>query len=232
MAKVIFDLIQRFEVENGVPRLVSTNIQVIEGGQDLMSLATNLLAQLGFYDKFEENRTSQYIGYKLKNPRKGSKRYQLVLAPRKEGLCISISKPIAQPHILELKCYTLCGFTDDGDDDFDTNILGIFWILPSQEDVFLTIMQNRYPDILKGETTGSFYLNCDTGYFDDNGIFGGEMVSMSPKDFKIENLGLSNTYIAFTEDKLFPYMLQGCVSSSETIEEFMSYFSQLLLEQQ
>ena len=76
MSKIIYDVIQRFEVENGVPRLVSTNIQVIEGGEDLLSLAISLLTKLGFYDKFEEKRTSQYIGYRIKNPGKGSKRYQ------------------------------------------------------------------------------------------------------------------------------------------------------------
>ena len=83
MSKIIYDVNQRFAVENGVPRLMSTNIQVIEGGDDLMSLAISLLTQLGFYDKFEENRTSQYIGYRLKNRVKGSKRYQLILADRK-----------------------------------------------------------------------------------------------------------------------------------------------------
>jgi hypothetical protein len=102
MSKIIYDIIQRFEVENGVPRLVSTNIQVIEGGEDLLSLAISMLTKLGFYEKFEENRTSQYTGYRLKNPGKGTKRYQLVLAQRKEGLCISISKDILRENILSL----------------------------------------------------------------------------------------------------------------------------------
>jgi hypothetical protein len=103
MSKIIYDVIQRFEVENGVPRLISTNIQVIKGGEDLMSLAASLLKQLGFYDKFKENRTSQYIGYRLKNPGKGDKRYQLVLAQRKEGLCISIPQDRLEPYLLKLK---------------------------------------------------------------------------------------------------------------------------------
>ncbi len=47
MSKTIYDVIQRFEVEKGVPRLISTNIQVIEGGEDLMSLAANLLEEAG-----------------------------------------------------------------------------------------------------------------------------------------------------------------------------------------
>ena len=110
MSKIIYDVIQRFEVENGVPRLVSTNIQVIEGGEDLLSLAISMLTKLGFYEKFEENRTSQYIGYRLKNPGKGAKRYQLVLAQRKEGLCISIPKDVFQPEILEINCWSDCIF--------------------------------------------------------------------------------------------------------------------------
>lgn len=232
MAKVIFDLIQRFEVEKSVPRLVSTNIQVIEGGEDLMSLATSLLTQLGFCDKFEENRTSQYMGYRCKNPRKGFKRYQLVLAQRKEGLCISVSKDVLEPDILEFKCLTLCGLTDDMDDEYQTNILGNFWVLPSKEDVFLKSMQSRYPDVLKGETAGSFFLNYYTSYIDDNGVDWGEMISMSPNDFKIEELGESNSYISFTEDKLFPYMLQGCVNSSEILEEFINCFAKKIMEQQ
>ena len=107
MSKIIYDVIQRFEVENGVPRLVSTNIQVIEGGEDLLSLAIRLLTKLGFYEKFDENRTSQYIGYRLKNPGKGAKRYQLVLAQRKEGLCISISQDVLKSEILNLVYLTV-----------------------------------------------------------------------------------------------------------------------------
>ncbi|MBK1990089.1 hypothetical protein A0J48_021595 [Sphaerospermopsis aphanizomenoides BCCUSP55] len=102
MSKIIYDVIQRFEVENGVPRLVSTNIQVIEGGEDLLSLAISMLAKLGFYEKFEEKRTSQYIGYRLKNPGKGAKRYQLVLSQRQDSLYISIPQILIYPHLLVL----------------------------------------------------------------------------------------------------------------------------------
>ena len=63
MSKIIYDVIQRFEVENGVPRLISTNIQVIEGGEDLMSLAANLLKQLGFDDKNEKHSTKAALGH-------------------------------------------------------------------------------------------------------------------------------------------------------------------------
>ena len=108
MSKIIYDVIQRFEVENGVPRLVSTNIQVIQGGEDLLSLAISLLTQMGFYEKFEEKRTSQYIGYRLKNPGKGDKRYQLVLSERKETLYISITKNILEQESLKIEECLVC----------------------------------------------------------------------------------------------------------------------------
>ena len=57
---LIYDLIQRFEVD-GVPTLISSNIQVIEGGSDLFSIAqewiiknTNLVSCC----------KQQYVGYK------------------------------------------------------------------------------------------------------------------------------------------------------------------------
>ncbi|MBD0261314.1 MAG: hypothetical protein ICV78_00930 [Tolypothrix sp. Co-bin9] len=231
MSKIIYDIIQRFEVENGVPRLVSTNIQVIEGGQDLLSLAISMLDKLGFYDKFEENRTSQYIGYKLKNPGKGAKRYQLVLAQRKEGLCLSVSKNVLQQDILELSCHTETGRMYDYSEDYETNILGKYWVIPSKEDIFLKSMQSHYKKILKGEVRGSFSLNSSYSYIDDDGVDWGTMLSMSPEEFKIEHLGDSSSYLMINEDKLFPYTWQVCISSREVLEEFLSYFAKILMEQ-
>ncbi|WP_375467754.1 hypothetical protein [uncultured Nostoc sp.] len=235
MSKIIYDVIQRFEVENGVPRLVSTNIQVIEGGEDLLSLAISMLEKLGFYDKFEENRTSQYIGYRLKNPGKGAKRYQLVLAQRKEGLCISIPKNVLQPDILELTCETENTFTDDEgnyDEYYQSNNLGKYWVLPSKEDVFLESMQSYYPNIFKGEVRGRFTLNSYDIYTERDGQIWGDMVSISPEEFNIEHFGNSNGYLIINEDKLFPYTWQVCISSKEVIEEFFSYFVKRLMEKQ
>ena len=234
MSKTVYDVIQRFEVENGIPRLVSTNIQVIQGGEDLMSLAIRLLSQLGFYDKFEENRTSQYIGFRLKNAGKGAKRYQTVLTQRKEGLCISIPKKVLQEDILELTCDTENAYIDSGDDideAYTKNILGRFWILPSKEDVFLESFRSYYPNILEGEVRGTFALNRYYVHLDDQGIDWGEPISMSPEEFKIEHLGDSSSYLAISEDKLFPYAGQVCITSREALEEFLNHFAKIIMEQ-
>ena len=97
-----FDLIQRIRVEDGVPRIVSTTIQVIEGGQDLLSQAINILSNIGFYEKFDEIRTSQYIGFKPKQRKKGNKRYQLILLQKQDELCISIPQEIAENFIFDI----------------------------------------------------------------------------------------------------------------------------------
>ncbi|BAY60665.1 hypothetical protein NIES22_07240 [Calothrix brevissima NIES-22] len=234
MSKIIYDVIQRFEVENGVPRLVSTNIQVIQGGEDLLSLAISILEKLGFQDKFEENRTSQYIGYRFKKSHRGAKRYQLVLAQRKEGLCISIPKNVLNQHILVLTCETEGQLIDCGDhfQQFTTNILGNFWVLPSKEDVFLEAVQSHYPDRLKGEVTGRVSLNSYYQYLDHEGTEWSDIISMSPDEFKVEHLGDSSSYLVINEDKLFPYTWQVCVTSKLILVEFINHFAKSILEQQ
>lgn len=79
---LIYDLIQRFEVIDGVPTLLSSNIQVIEGGSDLFSLAQQWLIK---NTKLVSYCKQQYVGYK---PSK-AKRYDLVLASRVTSLQIS-----------------------------------------------------------------------------------------------------------------------------------------------
>lgn len=239
MSKIIYDVIQRFEVENGVPRLVSTNIQVIQGGEDLMSLATSLLDKLGFYDKFDESRTSQYVGYKLKNPKKGAKRYQLVLTPRKEGLCVTISRDILKSNILYFEY-----FHDSNEyNEPHHSILGKIWVLPSKENIFFESMQARYPIFLEiGETTGIFILNMyeASEYYgyeisDENSIsrdLKAQNVINLPEEFDINNLGGSNCYLVINDDKLFPYSWQVCITSSEVLKEFLGYFAKILMEQQ
>jgi hypothetical protein len=213
MSKIIYDVIQRFEVENGVPRLISTNIQVIEGGEDLMSLAVSLLKQLGFYDKFEEKRTSQYIGYRLKNPGKGDKRYQLVLAQRKEGLCISIPINSFESELLELDCEIV--YYIDSEEIYTIYRL---WILPSKEDVFMSNLSPPFSKRLKGKITGRCHISKS-------------MIS-SPQNFNIETLGDSSSYLLVQEDKLFPYAWQVSISSSEVLEEFLGHFAKILMEAQ
>jgi hypothetical protein len=221
-----FDLIQRIRVEDGIPRLIATTIKVIEGGEDLLSQAIALLAQRGFSEKFTENRTSQYIGYKLKNPTKGSKRYQLILVPRKEGLCISLPEALLKPYLLELKHKFFAGrFSNEGDELYEIEFLGLVWVLPSKEDVFLNSMQNTYPDALQGELTGTRFLSyyCEMR---------GEIISMvDRKNFNIYELSADDSYLVFEKDKLFPYALQTCISSPKILEEFIPFFGEILMEQ-
>ncbi|MBS9382796.1 MAG: hypothetical protein HEQ24_00545 [Dolichospermum sp. BR01] len=231
MSKIIYDLTQRFEVENGVPRLVSSNLQIIEGGKDLLSLATSILAKLGFYQKFDENRTSQYTGYRLKNPGKGAKRYQLVLAQRKEGLCISIPKDVLTANILYLTYFT--------DDEFTYGLLANLWILPSQEDRFYELMQTHYPNLLElGQITGFIPLNqrdfviYRSDPHEDINLNNCHNYINSPEEFDIDKWGNNSCYmvIDLLEDKLFPYTYQVCISSSEVLEEFITYFAKILME--
>ncbi len=221
MSKVIFDLIQRFEVENGIPRLVSSNIQVIEGGEDLMSLATSLLVQLGFYDKFEEKRTSQYVGYRLKNPAKGDKRYQLVLAQRKECLDISIPRIVLQPYLLEFSNFIESPYENEYHKD-----VNFFWVRSSKEDIFLEISnKSGYGIILDGQLAG---------YFDLDTFFPNYPIAHSERENAqyFQNLTNSNCCLKMKYDKLFPYTLQASVSSSEELKEFIKYFANILMNQQ
>lgn len=255
MSKIIYDIIQRFEVENGVPRLVSTNIQVIEGGEDLLSLAISMLGKMGFYEKFEEKRTSQYIGYRLKNPGKGAKRYQLVLSQRQDSLYISIPKYILKSEILNL-VYIVEDEQMIQDDlgnelyNYHPNVyLDRYWILPSKKDIFLEVMQYYYPNILNSEVRGNFCLNPNVNFMWIDDV-GGLSHPTQPEGFDIEKLeefsyyidlyqqhklfpvelNSQLSYLILYEDKLFPYMSQVCITSSEFLEEFITHFSKILME--
>ena len=81
---VVYDLIQRFEVRDGVPRLMSTDVTVLEGGHHLMSVAKEWIKE---HTNFHPNRTKHYIGYRKKPL--ANFRYELVLAQRGESLQVS-----------------------------------------------------------------------------------------------------------------------------------------------
>ena len=80
----IYDVIQRYELRDGVPRLMSTDIQVLEGGHHLLSVAKDWMKE---HTKCHLNITKHYIGYRQK-PLASSK-YELVLAQRGESLQVS-----------------------------------------------------------------------------------------------------------------------------------------------
>lgn len=232
MSKIIYDVIQRFEVENSVPRLMSTNIQVIEGGEDLMSLAASLLNQLGFYEKFYEKRTSQYIGYRLKNPGKGDKRYQLVLSQRKEGLCISIPQDILEPYLLNMKSYGVIE---------EALVIGekteaSYWILPSKRDNFLNSLEGHFWYIFEefeiggeNEIKGNVYLNS---YEEDGWGMGMGTIITSELVDEFQSYTLSNpqSYLIVNSDKLFPYSWQVSINSSEVLKEFLNHFAKIIME--
>ncbi len=234
MSKIIYDVIQRFEVENGVPRLISTNIQVIEGGEDLMSSAASLLKQMGFYDKFEEKRTSQYIGYRFKNPGKGDKRYQLVLAQRKEGLCISIPQDILEPYLLNILSYVLI---PEEQLIVSSHPKASYWILPSKRDNFLNSIDGDYWHLFEefeiggeSEIKGDRYLNS---YEDDGWGMGTIFPSKLLDEFQADTLSHDpQSYLRVDTAKLFPYAWQVSISSSEVLEEFLGYFAKILMEAQ
>ncbi|WP_353929349.1 hypothetical protein WJM97_13585 [Okeanomitos corallinicola TIOX110] len=206
MSKIIYDVIQRFEVENGIPRLVSTNIQVIEGGEDLLSLAISMLGKMGFYEKFEEKRTSQYIGYRLKNPGKGAKRYQLVLAQRKDGLDISIDKDYLRPHLTSVSVIegkmTMTKYNEESS--------YFYWFRGCQDDIYnvLRILHIAEPTVI---FKGSWFQVRDHKYIDD--------------------LNKNNSCIPFYSNHLFTYTWQASITSKELLEEFISYFAKILMEQ-
>ena len=239
MSKIIYDVIQRFEVENGVPRLISTNIQVIEGGEDLMSLAVSLLKQLGFYDKFEEKRTSQYIGYRLKKPGKGDKRYQLVFQERKDSLFISIPQDILDEHILSFKYWTLVEVEPE-------LTAGSVWVLPSEKELFLNSLDPRIITIIEGKIRGNFYIN-EIIDLPINSSDLPEKINVSfayckrtilklslekNENFPIETLSNRDSYLILSEDKLFPYTWQVSISSSEVLKEFLGHFAKIIMEAQ
>lgn len=201
----------------------------IDNLSDLMSLAISMLKQLKFDEKFKKNITSSYTGYRLMNPGARAKKYLLVLAQRKEGLCISVSKDVLEPHILCLKYY---------EDEAPDIILGKFWIIPSKEDIFLASMQIHYPNLLDGEVTGAFTLNefafrfYHNSDFDNSIDFIDDSIDFieSPEEFDVNSLGSHNCYLVINEDKLFPYTLQVCITSREILEEFIRYFGEILME--
>ena len=80
--RIVYDLIQRFEVVDGVPQLISTLINSIEGGTSLFSIAESWIAKNTKLERFNKQ---QYVAYK----NKGDKRYQLVLTPRASFLQVA-----------------------------------------------------------------------------------------------------------------------------------------------
>ena len=80
--KIVYDVVQRFEVVDGVPQLISTDIKTIQGGTTLFSIAETWLVK---NTQLVRCYTEQYVGYKYKR----DKRYQLILTPRATSLQVA-----------------------------------------------------------------------------------------------------------------------------------------------
>ena len=80
--KIVYDVVQRFEVVDGVPQLISTQIKSIEGGTSVFCIAEYWI---GKNTKLLPFNKQQYVAYKNKD----DKRYQLVLTPRISFLQVS-----------------------------------------------------------------------------------------------------------------------------------------------
>ena len=229
-----FDLIQRIRVENGIPRVVSTTIKVIEGGEDLLSEAITLLKEHNFYEKFTENRTSQYIGYRSNTHK--TRHYQLILSQRKNDLCISIPKKIIKRNIgnifIELAIWNKDHIT-----------LAILWIKLNKEDQFLENFEKNYPNLLKEELKGCFYLNQRDFKEYQKELKESWSISVieecldnytnfikSAKEFNIKTLGDPSNYLLFEESKLFPYAYQVLINNNDTLKEFLNLIIPLIME--
>ena len=80
---LIYDVIQRWEVTDGEPRLMSTEKKVIEGGHNLMNVAQEWIK---VNTTLCHNKTKHYLGYRTK---KISSKYVLILAQR--GMSLQVS---------------------------------------------------------------------------------------------------------------------------------------------
>lgn len=239
MPKQIFEVIQRLEVEDGIPRVISSAINLLEGGVDLLSQARAKLEELSFTDKYEENKTAQYIGYRLKHPRKGVRRYSLVLFQRKDGLLISFPQKLLNPFLLVLEFKGIDpSSVEVGSEEVKSTLRkSYYWVRPSKEDLFLEASQ-AYKNVLQGEVSGTF--NLDPEGFDPASLLDCEKSGLSRKE--VSNLYFWNHSeylkqiwefrfcLTANHDPLFPYCYQFFVWSSDELDELLTYFIPRLME--
>uniref|UniRef100_B8HZR2 Uncharacterized protein n=1 Tax=Cyanothece sp. (strain PCC 7425 / ATCC 29141) TaxID=395961 RepID=B8HZR2_CYAP4 len=245
MGELIFNIVLRVKVEDGTPQITSSDIDIIQGGMDLLSRARAKLKELSFSDKFEENKTAQYVGYRPKRTTPGVRRYSLVLSQRKDGLLISLPGTFVRPYLLRLgydiespiEPEYLCD-NDDGSKHHLVCIGDDYWIITSKEYDFLNL-NKIYKGIYRGEVCGSFSLdpdNLDPDVLTDRektslSVVEGEEFAYWDHSSYIKQLESSGCCLKATHDTLFPYCTQFFVSSGDVLDEFISYFGQKLIEE-
>jgi hypothetical protein len=214
--------------QNGVPYLVPSNDELFEEvGEDLLFLAINMLQQLGFNQKFKMIKASEYVGYRFKYPGEGDKRYQLFLNQRKYGLCVSITKYILEPYLLNLEYWVDIG------ENLGRMIAGRFLIIPGRESLFLDSLNPKYWNLLEveGKTVGTFYLNERENPEVYNPMT--DEVTQSCLDgFSRYSLSDWESYLVIREDEKFTYTWQVFIDSKQVLQEFIGYFGNILMNQE
>lgn len=212
---------------DGVASLVLSGDEILEeSGEELMSLAINILEALGFEQHFKMNKASQCIGYRLKNPGERDKRYQLFLKQSLYGLGVSINKLILDSYLLNFKYWIYIYEYNLFSDSIAARLL----VLPGKENLFLDSLNPKYWNTLEIErkTSGDFYLNDQqkTEYYDHNKD---ELTTIFLDGFSEYNVSDSKTYLCIREDKEFDYTWQMFIDSREVLQEFITYFGKILL---
>ncbi|MEH2046289.1 helix-turn-helix domain-containing protein [Nostoc sp.] len=230
---------------DAVPSLVSSGNEILEeSGEELMFLSINILEALGFEQKFKMSKTSQYVGYRLKNPEKGSNPYQIILLKQKERLSISIPLDILEPHLLNLKYWEY----SDAVEEICLCTKGRFWVLPNKKDIFLESLHLNYWHILQveGKTVGDCCIN--TCYKKDppleimwaamNGYEEYErryiaFSNITLEEFNPESLSDGRAYLIVNYDERFNdkwNMWKVSINLKEVLQEFFSYFGKVLMD--
>jgi hypothetical protein len=233
MSKIIYDLIQRFEVEDGVPRLIASTINVISGGEDLFSTAQKLLENRNFSDFFAERKASQYVGYRKKVAGGVSKRSQLIISQRKDGICISLAEKFLEKYIVQFRYWTYCSGAGMDVPEYVAKI----WIIPSKEEDFIANLNPCYwskfedlDDLKRDVNPESRTIDMQELEHDGYEVRSTQDSEIIPREeFDPWKISSPDTYLILGVDKLFPYALQTTITDINLLKEFLEFFIDKLL---
>ncbi|MBD2292444.1 hypothetical protein H6G06_02840 [Anabaena sphaerica FACHB-251] len=211
-----------------IPLVPSDEELVPELEEELISFAISILEEIGFDEIFKMKRALDFVGYKPKINIIADKRYQLFLEYSSNlGLSVSINKNILEPHLLNLKYWV-----DLGDSNWNTEIAGIFLVIPGKENLFLHSLKPKYWNILEieGKTIGDVYLNDQENpeYYDNTTQ---ETTKKCLEGFNKSDLSDSESYLNINENKEFNfnYTWQMVINSRAVLKDFLIYFGKILM---
>jgi hypothetical protein len=200
-------------------------------GEELMLMATKILEELDVNQVFKVKKNSQSTRYHLKNPPNGWNRYLLIFFQQEESLSISIAQDILEPYLLTLKYWEYVKYSEI---EVDSYIAGRFLVLPTKKDIFLDSLLPNYWNVLEivRQTVGTFYLNqVEEIPYKRHSLY---KFSSKPlpriilDEFNPNTLSRSDSYLILDEDKRFSKNYQVYISSSTILQEFLTYFGQIL----